>query len=141
MPCDDSRPRVTLQESEADPGLEGRENVEFFNAPKYVGTAAVTYQTERFEGSLSYSFRDRYLFEFSTFQESIYEQDYDSLDLSLRYNLTDRFHVFLRATDITDDGTKAIVRRTFGRGKAVLDNSNYNGRNVTFGVNASFGGR
>ncbi|MEX0976121.1 MAG: TonB-dependent receptor [Woeseia sp.] len=129
---------ITFQDSTADSGIEGREDVEFFNAPKYVGTAAVTYQTDRFEGSLSYSFRDSFLFEFATFQESIFEQDYDSLDISLRYDLTDRFRVFLRAADITDDGSKAIVRRTFGSGNNVLHNSNYNGRNIAFGVNASF---
>jgi TonB-dependent receptor len=129
---------ITLQESEADTGLEGRDDVEFFNAPKYVGTAALTWQTDRFEASLAYSFRDKFLFEFATFRESIFEQDYDSLDLTLRYDLTDRVRVFLRGSDITDDGTKAIVLRTFGSGKGIVDNSNYNGRNVTFGLNASF---
>lgn len=129
---------LTLQDSSANSGLEGRDDVEFFNAPKHVGTAALTYQGERFEGSLAYSFRDRFLFEFVTFQESIYEQDYDSLDVTLNYDLTDRFRLLFRANDILDDGDKAIVRRTFGSSKAILDNSNYNGRNFTFGVNARF---
>lgn len=129
---------LTLQDSSADSGLDGRSDVEFFNAPGVIGTAAVTYQSERFEGSLAYSYRDKFLFGFSQFQESIYEQDYDSLDLTLNYDITDRFRLFFRASDITDDGTKAIVRRTFGRSKSFIDNSNYNGRNMTFGVNARF---
>ncbi len=129
---------LTLQDSSADSGLDGRSDVEFFNAPGVIGTAALTYQSERFEGSLAYSYRDKFLFGFSQFQESIYEQDYDSLDLTLNFDMTDRMRVFLRASDITDDGTKAIVRRTFGSSKSFLDNSNYNGRNLTFGVNARF---
>jgi len=129
---------LTLQKSSADAGIEGREDVEFFNAPKYVGTAAITYQGDRFDGSLAYSFRDRFLFEFVTLQESLYEQDYDSLDIALNYALTDNLRLMLRANDILDDGDKPIVRRTFGSSKAFLDNSTYNGRNFTFGVNARF---
>lgn len=129
---------LTLQDSSADSGLEGRTDVEFFNAPSVIGTAALTYQSERFEGSLAYSYRDKFLFGFSQFQQSIYEQDYDSLDVTLNYDVTDRVRLYFRASDITDDGTKAIVRRTFGGSKAYLDNSNYNGRNMTFGVNARF---
>ncbi|MEQ8207770.1 MAG: TonB-dependent receptor, partial [Woeseia sp.] len=129
---------LTLQESSADSGLEGRDDVEFFNAPGTIGTAAVTYQGERFEANLAYSYRDKFLFGFSQFQESIYEQDYDSLDFTTNFDVTDRIRLVFRATDITDDGTKAIVRRTFGSGNAYLDNSNYNGRNFTLGINARF---
>ena len=129
---------LTLQNSSADSGLDGRDDVDFFNAPDYVGTAALTYQGARFEASLAYSFREKFLFAFSQFQQSIYEQDYDSLDLTLNYDLTDRVRLVFAAADITDSGDKAIVRRTFGSSKAHLDNSNYNGRNFSFGVNAQF---
>ncbi|HNP36181.1 MAG TPA: TonB-dependent receptor [Woeseiaceae bacterium] len=129
---------LTLQDSSADSGLDGRDDVEFFNAPPYVGTAALTYQGDRLEANIAYSFRDKFLFGFSQFQESIYEQDFDSLDLTFSYDLTDRFRLTFRAADITDDGTKPVVRRTFGSSTAYLDNSNYNGRNFTFGVNARF---
>jgi TonB-dependent receptor len=129
---------LTMQRSSADSGLEGRDDVDFFNAPKYVGTAALTYQRGRFEGNLAYSFRDKFLFEFSEFQESIYEQDYNSLDLTLNFDLTSRMRLLFSATDITDGGDKAIVRRTFGSRTQYLDNSNYNGRSVTFGINATF---
>ena len=129
---------LTLQESNADSGIEGRDDVEFFNAPGYVGTAALTYQGDRFDGTLAYSFRDRYLFEFVSYQESLYDQDYDSLDIQLNYQLTDQFRLMLRANDVLDDGDKPIVRRTFGTSKSYLDYSVYNGRNITFGVNARF---
>lgn len=129
---------LTLQESSADAGLEGRDDVEFFNAPNTVGTVALTYQSALLEGSLAYSFRDEFLFGFSQFQESIYEQDYDSLDLTLNFSLSDRYRLLFRASDILDDGTKAIVRRTFGSSEAFLDNSNYNGRSFSLGINAKF---
>ena len=129
---------LTVQESSADSGLDGREDEEFFNAPNTIGTAALTYQSERFQANLAYSYRDQFLFGFSQFQESIYEQDYDSLDLTMSYDVADRIRVLFRASDITDSGTKAIVHRTFGSGKSFLENSNYNGRNFSFGINARF---
>lgn len=129
---------LTLQESSADSGLDGRDDEEFFNAPNTIGTAALTYQSERFQANLAYSYRDKFLFGFSQFQESIYEQDYDSLDVTLNYDVTDRIRLLFRASDITDSGTKAIVHRTFGGGSSFLENSNYNGRNFSFGVNARF---
>ncbi|MEM8815912.1 MAG: TonB-dependent receptor [Pseudomonadota bacterium] len=129
---------LTLQDSSADSGLDGRDDVEFFNAPGTIGTAALTYQGTRFQANLAYSYRDDFLFEFSQFQESIYEQDYDSLDVTFNYDLTDRVRLIFRAADITDSGDKAIVRRTFGSSNRYLDNSNYNGRNMSFGINARF---
>lgn len=129
---------LTLQDSSADSGQDGRDDVEFFNAPGTIGTAALTYQSSKFEANLAYSYRDNFLFGFSQFQESIYEQDYDSLDFTVNYDLTDRMRLVFRASDITDDGDKAIVRRTFGSSDRFLDNSNYNGRNISFGVNARF---
>lgn len=129
---------LTLQESEADSGLEGRDKVDFFNAPEYVGTVAVTYQKYKIEGSLAYSFREKFLFEFAPFQGSIYEQDYKSLDLTLQYHVTDRIRLTFRGADILDSGTDAIVLRTYGTGERFVDDSIYNGRNWTFGVNATF---
>ena len=129
---------LTLQDSEADSGLDGRHDVEFFNAPKYIGTAAVTYQNRKFEGSLAYSFREKFLFEFAPFQESIYEQNYESLDITLQFHLTDKIRLIFRGADILDSGTDAIVLRTFGKGKGFVDDSVYNGRNITFGVSATF---
>jgi TonB-dependent receptor len=129
---------LTLQESEADAGLEGRENIDFFNAPDYVGTVALTYQSRRFEGSLAYSFRERFLLEFSQFQESLWEQNYESLDITLQYDLTDKISLTFRGSDILDDGTDAIVFRTFSTGKAYVHESVYNGTNITFGINATF---
>jgi len=129
---------LTVQESSADSGLDGRDDEEFFNAPNTIGTAALTYQSERFQANLAYSYRDKFLFAFSQFQENIYEQDYDSLDVTLNFDATDHIRLIFRASDITDSGTKAIVRRTFGSGNTFLDNSNYNGRNMSFGINVRF---
>jgi TonB-dependent receptor len=129
---------LTLQESEADAGLEGRESVDFFNAPNYVGTAALTYTSSKFEGSLAYSFRERFLFEFSQFQESLWEQNYESLDITLQYDVTDKISLTFRGADILDDGTDPIVLRTFSTGKAFVHESVYNGTNLTFGINMTF---
>jgi hypothetical protein len=129
---------LTLQESEADAGLEGRESVDFFNAPNYIGTVALTYQSRRFEGSLAYSFRERFLLEFSQFQESLWEQNYESLDITLQFDLTDKISLTFRGADILDDGNDPIVFRTFSTGKAYVHESVYNGTNITFGIDATF---
>tara|TARA_R110001606_G_scaffold117794_1_gene247734 strand:- start:3471 stop:6392 length:2922 start_codon:yes stop_codon:yes gene_type:complete len=129
---------VTLQETSADTGLDGRDGVPFFNAPDYVGTAALTYQKYGIEANLAYTFRGDSLEELGPYLIDKYQQAYNTLDGQLRYAVTEKASVYINAIDILDDGLDPVVNKTLGKEGRYPEDVTFNGRTVTFGVTVEF---
>ncbi len=129
---------VTLQESSADTGLEGREDVSFFNAPDYVGTAALTYQQYGIEANLGYTFRGDSLEELGPYLIDKYQQSYNTLDAQLRYAINERISIYMNAIDILDDGLDPVVNKTLGKAGLYPEDVTFNGRTVKFGLTVDF---
>ncbi len=129
---------VTLQETSADTGLEGREDVPFFNAPDYVGTVALTYQKYGIEGNLAYTFRGESLEELGPYLIDKYQQSYETLDGQLRYALNKKTSIYINAIDILDDGLDPVVNKTLGKEGRYPEDVTFNGRTITFGVTLEF---
>lgn len=129
---------VTLQETSADTGLDGRDDVHFFNAPDYVGTVALTYQKYGIEGNLAYTFRGDSLEELGPYLIDKYQQSYNTLDGQMRYAVNEKASVYVNAIDILDDGLDPVVNKTLGKGGRYPEDVTFNGRTVTFGVTLEF---
>ena len=129
---------MTIQNSSADSGLEDRDDEDFFNAPELIYTAAATYQKYGLEGTLAYSWRDTYVQEFADLGREIVAEPYGSLDAQLSYNITDKAKIFFSAIDILDDGDEPINDFRFGEGAPYIQETSYNGRSFTAGVNVRF---
>lgn len=129
---------LTAQQSSADSGLEGREDEDFFNAPELIYTAAATYQKYDIEASLAYSWRDSYVLEFADFGREIVAEPFGSLDGQMSYQATDHVKLFVNAVDILDTGDEPINDFRFGNGAPLVQQTTYNGRSVTFGLNLRY---
>ncbi len=129
---------LTLQETSADTGLEGRDSVPFFNAPDYVGTTALTYQKYGIEANLAYTFRGDSMEELGPYLIDKYQQSYKTLDAQFKYALTDRLDVYVNAIDILDDGLDPVVNKTLGKSGKYPEDVTFNGRTVTFGFTIDF---
>ncbi|MFC6198312.1 TonB-dependent receptor [Ponticaulis profundi] len=129
---------LTLQETSADTGLEGRDDVPFFNAPDYVGTVALTYQKYGVEANLAYTFRGDSLEELGPYLIDKYQQSYETLDGQFKYALTEKVDLYVNAIDILDDGLDPVVHKTLGKGGRYPEDITFNGRTVTFGVTLEF---
>jgi TonB-dependent receptor len=128
---------MTLQNSKADSGLEGRSDEDFFNAPDLIYTAAATYQKYGLEGSLAYSWRDSYVERFADFDREIVAEPYGSLDGQLSYAVTGNAKIFVNAIDMLGDG-EPINDFRFGDGSPLLQEATYRGRSFMFGVNLRY---
>ncbi|MEQ8736015.1 MAG: TonB-dependent receptor [Rhodospirillaceae bacterium] len=129
---------LTLQDSSADTGLDGRGKVPFFNAPSYVGTAALTYQKYGVETNIAYTVRGRSLEELGDYLIDKYQQSYKTLDVQARYALTDNVTAYVNAIDILDGGLDPVVNKTLGKTPGFPEDVTFNGRTVTFGLSARF---
>ncbi|RYG34060.1 MAG: TonB-dependent receptor, partial [Burkholderiales bacterium] len=129
---------LTVQNSSADSGLEDRVDEDFFNAPELIYTAAATYQMYGIEASLAYSWRDSYVQEFTDFGREIVAEPYGSLDAQVSYAISDKMKVFFNAVDILDGGDEPINDFRFGSGAPLIQETTYNGRSFTAGVNVRF---
>lgn len=129
---------LTLQESSADSGLEDRSNEDFFNAPEILYTAAATYQKYGLEGSLAYSWRNSYVQEFADFGREIVAEPYGSLDAQLSFQATGNTKLYFNAVDILDDGDEPINDFRFGKRAPLIQETSYNGRSFTAGINVKF---
>ena len=129
---------LTLQDSEADTGLEDANltDVSFFNAPEYLGTVALTYDSAGVQSTLAYSFRDGYLDELMD-GINIYAQPYESLDFQISYTIHSTTFYF-KVQDLLDDGSEPIVHLTRGESKRYLNENSWNGRTVRFGVSWNY---
>jgi TonB-dependent receptor len=129
---------ATLQHSKADPGIEDMDKGDFFNAPEKIFTGAVTYQKYGVEGTLAYSWRDRQIRAFSSYNMPIVEESVGSVDLQLRYALAGNWKVFFNAADLFNSGKDPIIDERYGEHSQYLENATYTGRTFTFGVNYRF---
>jgi TonB-dependent receptor len=129
---------LTLQRSEADTGLEGRDKVDFFNAPEYVGTAALTYQGGGLSANLAYTFRDSSFEELGPYLIDKYQQSYETLDLQLRYEVNSNWEVFFSVIDLLDDDLDPVVYKTLGDRERYVEDITFNGTTYKFGVTAQF---
>lgn len=128
---------LTVQRSEADTGIEGVEEDDFFYAPDLFYTAAMTYQKYGVEGSLAYSWRDKQAVRFSTYDTRIVEEAYGSLDVQMAYRVNSHIKLTLDAVDVLNDGSDPIVDERFGS-TGMLEGATYVGRSITAGVNVRF---
>lgn len=128
---------LTVQRSEADAGLEGAGEGDFFYAPELFYTTALTYQKYGIEGALAWSWRDDQAVRFSTYNTRIVEEAYGSLDVQLSYRLNDRLKLSLDAVDVLNDGSDPIVDERFGS-TGLLEGATYVGRSITAGINVRF---
>lgn len=129
---------VTFQRSDADTGLEGRSDVDFFNAPDFVGTAALTYQGGGLQANLAYTFRDTALEELGDFLIDKYQQSYNSLDLQLRYSFNDQWEAFFSVIDLLDDDLDPVVYKTLGSSEGFPEDITFNGTTYKLGITARF---
>ncbi|MFC4254840.1 TonB-dependent receptor [Croceibacterium xixiisoli] len=128
---------ATFQRSNADAGIEGLEDGDFFNAPETIVTAALTYQKYGIEGTLAYGWRDSQAVRYSSYDVRIVEEPYGSLDAQLRYAITPQLKLFVNAVDLLNNGRDPIVDERYGARSQYLEGATYTGRTVTFGINAS----
>lgn len=128
---------LTVQTSDAETGIEGVTEGDFFYAPELLYTAAVTYQKYGIEGVLAYSWRDAQAVRFSTYNTRIVEEPYGSLDAQLSYQVRDGVRLTLDAVDVLNDGDEPVVDERFGEG-GPLEGATYTGRTITAGVNVRF---
>jgi TonB-dependent receptor len=128
---------LTVQRSEADAGLEGAGEGDFFYAPELFYTAGLTYQKYGIEGALAYSWRDEQAVRFSTYNTRIMEEAYGSLDVQLSYRMNPRVKLSLDAVDVLNDGSDPVVDERFGS-TGLLEGATYVGRSITAGINVRF---
>ena len=129
---------LTLQRSEADTGLPGRDKVDFFNAPDYVGTMALTYQQYGLSMNLAYTFRDESFEELGPYLIGKYQQAYETLDLQLRQRITPQWEAFFSVIDLLDDDLDPVVHKTLGRQGRYPEDVTFNGTTFKFGVTGRF---
>lgn len=127
---------LTLQQSEADTGIEDVPEGDFFYAPELFYTAALTYQKYDVEAALAYSWRDQQAVRFSTYNTRIMEEAYGSLDAQFSYRLNDNVRFSFDAVDILNDGDEPVVDERFGG--YGLEGATYTGRTMTAGINVRF---
>lgn len=128
---------LTVQESDADVGIDDVPDGDFFYAPNLFYTAALTYQKYGVEGSLAYSWRDSQAVRFSTYNTRIVEEPYGSLDAQIAWRLNDNVRLSLDAVDILNEGDDPVVDERFGEG-GPLEGATYTGRTITAGINVRF---
>ncbi len=139
---------VTFQSTDIDldiaPGFT--RSVPFFNAPDYVGTVAITYEYAGIDATLGYSFQDAQIDSIEFYQIDEWEQPYESLDLSFKYALpigrtwlaSDPV-IYVQVADLTDSGSnRPINHETRGLDGRRLDDLEYDGRTIRFGITANF---
>jgi TonB-dependent receptor len=128
---------LTVQDSEADTGIEDVPDGDFFYAPNLFYTTALTYQKYGLEGALAWSWRDSQAVRFSTYNTRIVEEPYGSLDLQLGWRVNKHVRLSVDAVDILNDGDNPVVDERFGEG-GPLEGATYTGRTITAGLNVRF---
>ncbi len=118
-------------------------DVPFFNAPNYVGTAALTYTKYGIDATLSYSFQDKSNAEIaSTGLYEVYDRPYESLDLTVNYTFdvgaSSELTLFVAVTDLLDNGSSPINYESFGSSGLVPRIVEYDGRSFRAGARVKF---
>lgn len=126
-----------------DNGRQTPRESEFNNAPTFAGTASLWYQRHALSAYAIYSYQGRQLNSAELLFPDEFVQPYSALDLRLQYNIADKadssaYAFYITASDILDNGLKPTTHETIGPGDAILDDIEFNGREIRFGIQASF---
>jgi TonB-dependent receptor len=105
---------ITFLDAEATYGFRPGEKLDFIGQSDYVGNLGLTYETKKFFARLAMNFRGERLREDEPLRgaadEDIYIDTFSQLDLSLRYEFTKQFEVFLDVLNITDEPFRAFQK-------------------------------
>lgn len=125
-----------------DNGFEPPRNVEFENAPRFAGTAGLWYKSRGFSAYTVYSYQGRQLNTLEWTFPDEFVQPYSALDIRAEYSFGERdgknYILYLAASDILDGGRKPTTHETIGRSDRLLDDIEFNGREIRLGVEARF---
>jgi hypothetical protein len=118
------------------------QSLTLFNSPSLVGTVGLLYEKYGFNASTFLSYQGRQLDSFGGAFPNEFEEPFLSLDMRLEYRFRlghdQSASLYFIATDITDGGLKPINHETAGVGERLLDDVEFNGREVRFGVRYNF---
>ncbi|MCM2678546.1 TonB-dependent receptor [Echinimonas agarilytica] len=95
--------------------------------------AILYYEKYGFGGRLAYNYRDEYFTGDSIYGFPIFSDEYDQLDLSLNYNVTEQVSVFFSATNLTDSTSYQYLAAP-----EITKQYREYGRRYTAGISASF---
>jgi len=115
---------------------------EFINAPVIAGTVGLWYQKYGVNAYAIYSYQSRQLNSVESIFPDEFVQSYSALDFRLEYQLNatsaSKHSIYLAVSDVLDNGVKPTTQETIGRSQRLLDDIEFNGREIRFGVQASF---
>ncbi len=125
-----------------DNGFESPRNSEFENAPRFAGTAGLWYKTRGFSAYAVYSHQGSQLNSLEWTFPDEFVQPYSALDIRAEYSFGERdgknYILYLAASDVLDGGRKPTTHETIGRSDRLLDDIEFNGREIRLGVEARF---
>ena len=140
---------VTVQDTKADlPVVLDDDTVAIFqvpfcNAPDIVSTMSLYYDKYGIDAALTYQIQDEQLVDFaSPFTGPKFEQEFDQLDLNVKYKLPiSHPDVVLSfgVNDLLNGGADSVSTETFGsQGTVLFSESEFIGRTFTFGASVRF---
>jgi TonB-dependent receptor len=105
---------ITFLDAEAEYGFRPGEKLDFIGQSEYVGNLGLTYETKKFFARLAMNFRGERLREDEPLRGSadqdIYVDKFSQLDLTVRYEFTKQFEVFVDVLNITDEPFRAFQK-------------------------------
>ncbi len=115
---------------------------EFPNAPTFAGTVSLWYEKFGISAYALYSYQSRQLNSVEEFFPDEFVQPYSALDLRVQYRFggsaSGNYSVYVTASDVLDGGVKPTTLETIGRTDRLLDDVEFNGREIRFGIQATF---
>jgi len=119
-------------------------STDFFNSPRKIANAAITYEKHGIDATLSYSYQDWQIDTIEDFMnQDEWEASYYSIDLNVQYTLPvdyldGEYLVFVQLSDLTNNGDRAINQEMHGRHRNYIDDVEFIGRQFVVGVRARF---
>ena len=130
---------VAIGEAEAgDPYIR---QTDFFEQPSIIANAALFYQTDGYEVTLSYFRQSDQLLSLGEYGYDGYQKGFGRLDLTAEYTLpwsNDTASIYFKVADLTDGGSKPTLHDVYGPGERFNDRIIFNGREFRFGLKARF---
>lgn len=129
---------MTYQESEAETGMswhpEGY-SLPFFETPELLFNGELYWSKWGWDAYVSYNYQSEFLEDYEDFNNNPYEQPYEFVDLSVKYNVTDYLQASFEVQNLFDSHTYWY---TFGPDSGGLRSYYENGRQLSLGLNAQF---
>lgn len=114
---------------------------DFFEQPSLIANAALFYQADGYEVTLSYFRQSDQLLSLGQYGYDGFQKGFGRLDLTAEYTLpwsNDTATVFFKVSDLTDGGAKPTLHDVYGPGEQFNDRIIFNGREFRFGLKARF---